>query len=91
MNHLRQIDPETVSDLCDRAEAITSPSAVHIRMEIDGFRQSATPWDATRLANILDNYRYRNTPEVKALVADLDAAAEVCAGVAPSNRHSRRL
>lgn len=89
MNHLRQIPSETVSALCDRAEAIVGPTALHIRVEIDGLRASCTPWDATRLANALDNYR--NTDEIKSLVADLDAAAEDCAGVVPSNRHSRRL
>ena len=89
MNHLRQIPCEIVSDLCDRAEAIVGPTALSIRIEIDGLRASCTPWDATRLANALDNYR--NTDEIKALVADLDAAAEDCAGLVPGNRQSRRL
>lgn len=87
--HLRQIAAETTTELCDRAIRIAADS-YSLRVEIEGFRLSRTPWDATRLANALDNLVERSAA-VQSLVADLDAAAEDCAGLVPSNRHARRL
>lgn len=87
--HLRQIVTATVADLCERAVKIAADS-YSLRIEIEGFRISRTPWDATRLANALDNLVERSAA-VQSLVADLDAAAEDCAGLVPSNRHARRL
>ena len=87
--HLRQIAANKVADLCDRAFARAGNSHT-VRLEIEGFRKSRTPWDATRLANILWRMDKAN-PLVEELVRDLDQAAEDCAECVPSNRDSERL
>lgn len=86
--HLRQISQETVDLLSERAE-ILAASSHSVLVEAEAFRLTKTPWDATRLANAL-SYLEQSTP-IEELIRDLDAAAEACAGLAPSNRLSRRL
>lgn len=89
ISHLRQIAAASVAELCDRAVRIAADS-YSLRIEIEGFRLSRTPWDATRLANALDHLVERSAA-IQSLVADLDAAAQDCAGPVPLNRHVRRL
>lgn len=50
--HLQPIDAAIVNDLCDRAAQIAFVS-YSVQMEIKGFLESRTPWDARRLANAL--------------------------------------
>ena len=87
--HLRLMPPEEVNAFCDRAERLTMDSYT-VRLESNAFRVSRTPWDATRLANALWHYEKGNAT-IEALVRDIDAAAEACAGLVPANRHPERL
>lgn len=86
---LRQMPPEEVTAFCDRAIA-ACPTSYTVRVEAEAFRQSRTPWDATRLANALD-IQSDNNAALGELVGEIDRAAEACAGLVPSNRLSRRL
>ncbi len=86
--HLRQIPQSTVDELCDRA-AEFSKFNYTVRLEVEGFRESRTPWDATRTANALSNVS-DTSDDLAALVRDIDAAAEACARAVPANRMKRR-
>lgn len=88
--HLRQINSISVDSLCDRADAIPIAENRMVRLETQAFRESRTPHDATRLANVLA-YRRAEHESIDALVRDLDTEAERCAGVVPANRHSTRI
>jgi len=85
--HLRQIDARFAAEACARAIAAV-PDDYGVQLEAEAFRVSRTPWDATRLANALAITHLRGEG-VWTLVLDLDAAAEDCAGMAPSNRLPR--
>lgn len=78
--HLQPVDAATVDDLCDRAEKVAFVSYL-VRLEIKGFRESRTPWDARRLANALaiEHSDY-------ALVQELDRLAQERGGL--SNRRT---
>ena len=86
--HLRQMDEAIVVDLCERAAKLSCYNYT-IRKEIQGFLESRSPWDATRLANALALTNPVD-PDVQGLVRELDAAAEACAGAVPANRMTRR-
>lgn len=86
--HLRQIASEIITDLCDRAEGLEPYSHATV-LESRALRDSRTPWDATRLANAIA-ILFPNTEDAADLVRDLDAAAEDCAGLVPSNKHQRK-
>lgn len=87
--HLRQIAPEIITDLCNRAEALDPYSHATV-LESRALRDSKTPWDATRLANAIA-ILFPNVENAADLVRDLDAAAEGCAGLVPSNKHQRKV
>lgn len=87
--HLRQMPEDEVNAFCDRVIA-AFPDSYGLRLEAEGFRQSRTPWDATRLANILD-IENETSPAVGELIGEIDRAAEACAGLVPPNRLARRL
>ncbi len=76
--HLTPMDEALVDALCDRAQRLVFDSYTVLR-EVDGFRQSRTPWDARRLANALaiDN------PQ-DPLVKELDKLAHDRAGLVPA-------
>ena len=76
--HLVPMDAALVDELCDRAGRIAFDSYTVLR-EIDGFRESRTPWDARRLANALWN-DHRFDP----VVAELDKLAHERAGLDPA-------
>jgi hypothetical protein len=80
--HLRPMESELVDNLCDRAVA-ASPDSYAVRLEIEGFRRSRTPWDAMRLANALA-YRGAESDATKALVLDLDSLAHERAALVPA-------
>lgn len=82
--HLRPLPTDTVTDLCDRASR-AAPDSYTIQLEINGFRDSRTPWDAMRLANVLDRYDPASL-SVKELVAELDRVAHEAAGLVPEGR-----
>jgi len=77
--HLVPLPADTVNALCDRAEAANLGKLRRgIQLEIDGFRRDRTPWDASRLANILSF-----TDLAPDIVRELDALAQK-GGVVPS-------
>jgi hypothetical protein len=78
--HLRPIDAATVNALCDRAEPLVSASYT-LLLEVKGFRESRTPWDARRLANALRHCVQAAPAE---LVGELDRLALELAGLKPS-------
>jgi hypothetical protein len=56
IRHLTPIEPEIAERLCNRAQylAAASPDISYATaLEVKGFRQSRTPWDARRLARAL--------------------------------------
>ena len=87
--HLRQIAQASVDTLVQRAIQL-APDSYTIRLEAHAFKESRTPWDATRLGNALWHHAER-TPAVTELVRDIDVAAEDCAEFVPPNRDSERL
>ena len=86
---LRQLPKDKVDALCDRALEL-APDSYGMRQEAEAFRESRTPWDATRLANILSHVGKGNVL-INELVTDIDVAAEDCAELVPPNRDSERL
>lgn len=87
--HLRQIPKAKVDTLCDRALQL-APDSYGVRLEAEAFRESRTPHDATRLANILFHTGKGNVL-IQELVTDIDVAAEDTAELVPPNRDSERL
>ena len=87
-NHLRQIDEATVAALYARVRPLAIDSYT-VLAEANAFHESRTPHDATRLANALEHYDPPVTPEMRALITELDQAAEDCAGLVPANRQRR--
>jgi hypothetical protein len=86
--HLRQMDKMTVANACMSLLALDLP--IHIRQELDGWRESRTPHDSARLTNALWYWQLRTpNPQVISIIADIDAAADECAGCQIPNRHLR--
>ena len=85
--HLIPIEQDTVEALCDRAMALAFDSYT-VRLEVKGFRESCTPWDAMRLANALASTQMEMSPSsaVDEVIADLDKLAHERAGLVPRQR-----
>ena len=84
--HLRRMHAVIVDSLCAKARSHFLDS-YGVLTEVDGFRESRTPWDARRLANAMANYDpSRVTPEVAAIIAELDKLALQKAGLQPGPR-----
>lgn len=84
--HLIPIEPETVDALCDRAMAHAFDSYT-VRLEVKGFRESRTPWDAMRLADALACTQMESpSSAVDEVIADLDRLAHERAGLVPRQR-----
>ena len=85
--HLRQMGSDVVASLCFESLRIGG-SSTHVRLEVEAFKLSRTPWDATRLSNALWAYDPGH-PEVVDLVHRIDGEAEGCAGMAVPNKRLR--
>ena len=85
-SHLTQMGSALVASLCFDALRIAG-SSQHVRLEVEGFKISRTPWDATRLANAIWVWDPGNFTVVE-LVARIDREAEACAGM-PLPNHRR--
>lgn len=77
--HLQPIDEAIVEELYARVRALPVP--LHVRLELDAFRESRTPWDAMRLANALHHPML-----APALVKELDALVQERGGLKPKAR-----
>src|SRR5262245_8748753 len=84
--HLRQMEEAAVNDLC--ARALNLGLSHGIKLEVYGFKESRTPWDATRLANALAMNGAVSIDCLR-LIAGLDRAAEACAGAVLPNKGRR--
>lgn len=78
--HLRPMGRAEVHDLCDRAER-AAPESFSVRVAARRFRESRTPWDATRLADAL-----ADCPGAENLVRQIDILAHERAGLVPAPR-----
>ena len=86
-SHLNQMGALLVATLCMDALRIAG-SSVHVRTEVEGFKQSRSAWDATRLANALWFFE-QGHPESAALVETIDREAEKTAGFPLPNKARR--
>ena len=89
--HLRRMSSQAAADICARVSRLAGMPYV-IKREARAFADSRTPWDATRLANALDHVPREDRhfrAEIIDLIADIDRAAEECAGCVPTNRRCR--
>ena len=84
--HLIPIEQATVEALCNRAMAFAFDSYT-VRLEVRGFRDSCTPWDAMRLANSLAaSQMVSPSSAVDELIGDLDRLAHERAALVPMQR-----
>src|SRR5262245_30997001 len=86
--HLNQMDALLVATLCMEALRIAGQSP-HVKMEVDGFKESRSAWDATRLANALFFWEPGH-PETAALIERLDQEATQVAGFELPNKCRRQ-
>jgi hypothetical protein len=77
--HLCQITQDKVESFYWRILA-NGAIPYHVKLELDAFRESRTPWDGLRVANAL--HHFKMVPEI---VKELDEIAKE-AGITPRER-----
>lgn len=85
--HLNQMGTDVVAALCFQALNIAW-SSNHVKLEVEGFKQSRSAWDGARLANALCAFDPGH-PDVVDLVRAIDRATEEAAGIPLPNRKNR--